>query len=86
MPATAGTVYVAAEPDGAMYSQALVGPLIKLGTEGLLRTTDMLRVPLVPQAFTACTVTALVVNVVGNVMVTVLPKIPGPAGTIVVPG
>lgn len=41
-----------------MFSQTLVGPLIKLGVLGLLRVTVKLRRPLDPQSFVACTVIA----------------------------
>jgi len=65
------TVYVAGVPPGAMLAHTLVGPAIGLGTEGLLRVMVRLLKPLGPQSFTACTVTALVVNPVGKAMFTV---------------
>ena len=50
--ADVGTLYVAAEPPGAINSQALVGPLIRLGADGLLRKMVKLLAELVPQSFT----------------------------------
>ena len=52
-----------------MYSQALDGPLIKLGVEGLARTmVNVLEFADVPQSFTEYTDNTLVVNPLANVI------------------
>ena len=63
-----------------MYSHALVGPLIKLGVDGLLRYTNMLLVGLVPQLFTACTVMLLEVKPDVNVTTITVSFSPNPFG------
>ena len=78
--ATAGTVYVAGVPFGDRYGQAFVGPLIKLGVLGLLRTTEMLLAELVPQSFTDRTVMLPVVKLIGNATVTLV--VPWPVCTV----
>jgi hypothetical protein len=61
-----------------MYSQALVGPLIRPGVAGLLRTILKLLDPLLPQSFTAITEILLVVNPGAKVTDTVVSFTPGP--------
>jgi hypothetical protein len=70
-----------------MNAQALVGPLIGLGVLGAAFVRVMLRVPLVPQSFTADTVMALVVNALLKLTVIVVSLAPKPFGwlTTVVP-
>lgn len=78
--ACAGTVYVAAVVLGLMNAQAFVGPLIGLGVLGAAFVRVMLRVPLVPQSFTAVTVMALVVNALLKLTVIVVSLAPNPFG------
>jgi hypothetical protein len=70
-----------------MCAHALVGPLIRLGVEGLDLTTVKLLIPLNPQSLTACTVMALVLNPPLKLTVMSVSFTPGPSGwvTVVVP-
>ena len=67
-----------------MYSQAFVGPLIRLGVDGLLRLMKYVLVPLTPQAFKACTVKALELKLAASVTEMVVSFTPAPFGCVIV--
>ena len=67
-------------PLGEINSQALIGPLIRLGVEGFFLVIIRLLVPLTPQSFTDETVIRLLLNPLLNVTDTSVSFAPVPLG------